>query len=272
MQLSSLLLVSLTVLIFACAKSETKTISRKKQRISPDQISLVLANQSITCSDPDFCPEGIARMFAINFEDINNSSTCSAFLVASDLVMTNSHCVYSKKMSLERICSGLYFVFPYNGFSYTAQCSKIIWRNHKQIGRPYYRTGDNDFALIKLDQNIPLGPLKLLNDVPKLGTKVFPLVVDQLGGLKARITKLECRIEKIIPKYGLLQLANCPVISGNSGSPVVDENFRVLGIIFASSDNKIRMPTDEINLRVKSKTKGYAFSIEHVQKTIGHFL
>ena len=272
MQIRFFILFSLTVMLAACGKPHSEFVSIKKERITPDQMALVAAGQSITCSDQEFCPEAIARMFAINFDDVNKSSTCSAFLVAPDVVMTNSHCVYGLKMSLAKICSGLYFSFPINGFPLTAKCSEIIWRDARQHGRPNYKKGDNDFALIRLDRNIPVKPLKFNNVETKAGLKVFPVVVDQQGSFNARVTKLDCSVEKINPRYGVIQLGNCPVISGNSGAPVLDENQNVVAVIFASSNNAVRKPQDEIPLRIKSTSKGFAYSIVHIQKMIGHLL
>ena len=265
-------MITLLVLAAACGKPESQYISRKQVQMTQEQMSLIIAGQTMTCSDPDYCPEAVARMFAINFEDVNNSSTCSAFLVAPDLVMTNSHCVFGLKMSLEKICSGIYFSFQMQGFNYSAQCSKIIWRDSRQVGRHYYRNGDNDFALIRLDHNVPLNPLKLVSTSPRLQQRLFPVVVDQLGGYNARITKLDCLLERIIPKYGIIQLANCPVISGNSGSPVLDENKNVVALIFASSDNKARLPSDDLSVRIKSQSKGFALSSDYILKRIGHLL
>ncbi len=272
MQFQTLLLISLAVLMTACGQPESKHISPKKIRISQEQMSLIIASQSITCSDDKFCPEGIARMFAINFEDANNSTTCAAFLVAPDVVMTNSHCIYNPKTSLEKICSGLYFVFPGHGYSYSARCSEIMWRDPLKNGGHYYTDGDKDFALIRLDSTVPLTPLKLLSGGLKPGAKVYPLVVDQMGGYNARITKLACQVDRVTTKYGVAKLSDCPVISGNSGSPVLDENQNVVGLIFASSNNKIRSPNDEIDVRIKAKSKGFAFSMDFVQKGVGHLL
>lgn len=272
MQFKTLILISLTVFLVACGKPESKKPSRQKVTITPEQMSLILANQDISCGDKNFCPEGIARMFAINFEDAHNSSTCSAFLIAPDMVMTNSHCVYAKSMNLEKICSGLYFAFPTAGFPHIAQCSKIIWHNSQLSTRRYSRSAENDFALIQLDQNIPLTPLKLRTTAIPRGTKVYPLVVDQQGGFKARITKLECLVEKVIPRNGILQLAECPIISGNSGSPVLDEDHNVVGVVFASSNNTIKKPTDELDVRTKSTSKGFAFSLNYIDSMIGHLL
>jgi hypothetical protein len=81
------------------------------------------------------------------------------------------------------------------GFTYSAQCTNILWSNRHQTNNPNYRSGDNDFALIRLDRNIPLTPLKIARGGLQQGTKVYPVVVDQMGGFNARITKLECQIE-----------------------------------------------------------------------------
>lgn len=228
----------------------------------------LIANQNIYCSDEAFCPEGVARMFSINFDDNARSSMCSAFLIADDVLMTNSHCIWAGTISLEKTCQGLYFAFPAPlGQSQTALCSKILWRDHHTNGRSRYHRGDNDFALIKLDRKIAVTPLNLQNKI-SVGQKVFPLVTDHLNGFTARVTKLECEVESI-DKMGVALLKNCPVISGNSGSAVVNEELDVVGIIFASTDNKIRKATDELELRIVSNTKGLAFTMEHIQTTLG---
>jgi V8-like Glu-specific endopeptidase len=272
MKTSIVALITLLVLACACGKPKSEFQSRKQIKMTQEEMSLILSGQSLTCSDQDFCPEAVARMFAINFEDVNNSSTCSAFLVAPDLVMTNSHCVFGLKMSLEKVCSGIYFSFQRNGFSYSAQRSKILWRDSRQVGRHYYRNGDNDFALIRLDHNVPINPLKLVSISLKLEQRLYPVVVDQLGGYNDRITKLDCLVERMIPQYGVVQLADCPVISGNSGSPVFDENRNVVALIFAASDNKARLPSDELSVRMKSHSKGFALTTDYILKRIGHLL
>lgn len=272
MKLRTLLLLSLAVVISACGRPEGKRISPQKIHISPEQMALIIANQIITCSDPSFCPEGIARMFKINFDDADKSMTCSAFLVEPDLVMTNTHCIHGAQKNLEKICSGIYFVFPGQGLNYTAQCSNIIWSNRRQTNSHYYHNGDNDFALIRLDRNIPLTPFKIRVGGINRGSKVYPVVVDQMGGFNARITKLDCQVEKLNEKFGVADLSNCPVISGNSGSPVLDENQDVVGIVFASSNNTIRNPNDPLEVRIKANSTGLAFSMEYVLSKMGHLL
>ena len=272
MKTSILALITLLVLICACGKPQSEFQSRKQIKMTQEEMSLILSGQSLSCSDEDFCPEAVARMFAINFEDVHNSSTCSAFLVAPDLVMTNSHCVFGLKMSPEKICSGIYFSFQIQGFNHSAHCSEIIWRDSRQVGRHYYRNGDKDFALIRLDHNIPITPLKLVSNLPLIEEKLFPIVVDQINGYRARMTKLDCLVEKMVPEYGVIQLSDCPIISGNSGSPVLDENRNVVALIFGSSENNVRLVSDELSIRKKSRSKGFALSSAYILSQIGHLL
>lgn len=229
-------------------------------------ISAMVQGQNIYCSDQEYCPEGLARMFTINFNDAKNSSMCGAFLIAPDLVMTNSHCLWAGKISLEKTCQGLYFSFPtLLGPTENARCQKILWRAPGTHGQKTFTPGYNDFALVKLDRKMTVSPLKLQEDISK-GDVVYPLVTDHLNGFEARITKLECGVKKI-DKYGVAELSKCPVIFGNSGSAVVNKSNKVVGIIFSSTNNKVRRPTDELNVRVSGNNSAFAFTV-HQMKSI----
>lgn len=264
---STALILFLLTMISACGKPATSS-TRKERTLNPGMMESLIANQTIYCSDSEFCPEGVARMFAINFDDNKRSSMCSAFLIAEDLVMTNSHCVWAGDISLKQTCEGLYFAFPTpHGQTQTALCSKIMWRDPRQNGRDTYRKGDNDFALIRLNQKVSVKPLKLSSTL-SVGQKVFPLVTDHIDGFMAQMTKLECEVESI-DRLGVTILKDCPVISGNSGSAVLDENKNVVAVIFASTDPHIRKPTDQLVIRTKSSTRGLAFTISHIKRILG---
>lgn len=215
----------------ACGAENKSTSARKKVTLTPEIMDAVLARQNLTCPEGD-CPEAIGRFFAINYDDAEESSMCTGFLVAPDMVMTNSHCVYAGEISQERTCEGLYFSFlSGHGITEQARCSEIVWRDPKQRGNGYFRKGEQDFALVKLDQRLSIMPLELDRAGLRNQTKVFPVVVDHIDLINARIVKLNCHAYGL-GSEGYARMGNCPAISGNSGSPVLDVASRVVGILF----------------------------------------
>lgn len=229
-----------------------------------------MANLSFGCPD-EGCPEGVGRLFAINFQNSNASHVCSAFLVSPNLVMTNSHCIYFDQVSDSKVCSGVHIAFPNKwGYYYTSECRKIIWKDSQLNGSPYYQEGDKDFALIELKDEIPLPTLKMNPIQFEHQDKAFPLVVDHLSRHHARIFKLNCVVNSVNTKTGLIELGGCPVISGNSGAAVVNENGEASGVLFASTDADIRLP-GKLEKR-KYPTRGFAYSMNFVMEVLETYL
>lgn len=263
------LLLTLLLFLVSCGNPQRGKIAAEEKIFSPQQMEVQITNQSISCSDKEFCPEGVARMFSINFQKNSKSSWCTAFLIAPDVVMTNSHCVPPMKGGLKETCRGLYFAFPTpSGNSHTAQCEEILWRDKRIKDENSYQFGFNDFALIRLNQNIPLTPLKFKTGPLTNGTSVYPVVVDHIDAYVAKVTKLECSVKKV-NRMGVAQLKDCPIIGGNSGAPIMDEEQNVVGIIFASSNPDIRKATDGLDLRKKATSTGLAFTADQIIKTLG---
>lgn len=262
----------LMFLISACGKPVSKSLPKKTEPLKAPDMQMVMIHQTIQCLYGE-CPQGIGRVFSINKMDHSKSSTCTAFLIRPDIVMTNSHCIYSGPISEQETCENLYFAFPTEwGYTNSASCKEILWRDPEQRGRSHYRNGENDFALIKLNNEMPGTALTLSKRGLRQGDMVYPVVGDFLNVHDTRLLELSCLVEKYGANSGVGQLYHCPIISGNSGSPVLDENQKVVGIIFASSDAKVRRPEDDIDTRIRARSKGYAFSMDYILSILGHLI
>jgi hypothetical protein len=267
-----LYLLLLLALMAACGKPSEGTPSLKTEPLKAPDMLQVMVHQNIRCVVGD-CPTGIGRIFAINQTDHNKSAMCTAFLIRPDVVMTNSHCIWAGKLNDEETCQQLYLAFPTEwGYSETTRCKEILWRDTTQGGRRHYRRGENDFALIRITSRMPGFELELSPRGMRTGEMVYPVVADFLNVHEAKILHFPCLVEKHSEKTGVAQLYHCPIISGNSGSPVLDRKNRVAGIIFASSDANVRKPEDEFDTRIRATSKGYAFSMDYVLSLIGAFI
>lgn len=266
------LIMLLTLLCFGCGKQESSSRPvQLMEKISEDEVRLVMNNQSIHCAQ-DKCPEAVGRIFTFNTSGSGRSSMCAVFLVRPDLAVTNTHCIYLPQRETREICDSLHLAFKMSntGRILTTTCSQILWKDNSQRGRARHRKGEEDYTFIRLKDALPLKPLKTAS-ITGPG-KVYPLVMDQINAYEARMVKLECRVERATGKGGILKMHDCPIISGNSGSPVLNEAGEVLGIVFSTSNDAIRSPTDDLSTRRFSTTSGFAFSMDHIMKRLGQFL
>jgi hypothetical protein len=193
-------------------------------------------NSNITCENDD-CPEGIAQITS-STELGDSYSVCTGFLIAKDVLMTNSHCVPEYLSDAGVDCStrlSVYFPASQTKANFErVYCKEIIYNDDYDDGL--------DYAFIKLSK--------------KLDRKVFPVV--RSGAFK-EASKIQTwnmspnqdrSHEGIIKKqicdvvhssfikpnfnhanYPYITLGDCTVIGGNSGSPLLDMAGNAIGIV-----------------------------------------
>lgn len=261
------MLLMLCVSVVACSKGSSSS-ARKKVTLTPEMMDSLMAQQSLTCTSGD-CPEAIARLFIINFDDAENSSLCSGSLVGDRKLLTNSHCL--EHSSLEQACEGFYAVFKtrFGGYE-VARCSQILFRNN-HVGSSRTDLADNDYALIELDRTVTARPLKINRNGFMPGDQVFPYVIDHISGPEARIVKLDCTVSSETSNNRDNVLEHCPGIPGNSGSGIINTSGEIAGVLYAAEDPGMTEETD-ISLRTESAAISLGFPMRSVLEDLDTWL
>lgn len=253
--LNPLLLFLLLTLLASCGDAGIN--GRKRILLTNEGISSLMAYQNFECAplNGGSCPSGMARLFIHNPSDEDNSATCTGFLNGPDRLVTNNHCV-----STIQECSNTY-ISVYNGSQYqAARCKRII---KTQVDPGALSAKGIDYTVMELDRTIEIQDLSLATSTPQLGEMLTAWVIDHKSINEARITELNCLYHK---QGNSMQLSDCPVIQGNSGSPLLNVYGEVVGTIWGSTTS------DEVNadmpLHERRSLNEYAFAtqLNHFQR------
>jgi hypothetical protein len=219
------LLLNLLLFFLGCGKPVGE--GGKKVTISPDQIDYLLRNQHFECASVDGgrCPSGLARIYILNREKPSETELCSGFLVTSNRMVTNHHCVSTKIQ-----CEGTYVSVYIDGHYETARCVRLI--QARDDGKPLNQK-EIDYSVFELDRHIRNSEVfPIARRDSQAGDMLSAWVVDHLDMYKGRITELQCLIRR---RASSIELKGCPAISGNSGSPVTNLSGEVVGVLWGST-------------------------------------
>lgn len=262
-------LVLLNVVFAVSCGNKSGSDGKKEVWIEQSQIDKAMASQKFDCStlSTSSCPDGVARLMMLNPRNAKKSGVCSGFMVSEDTMITNNHCIPDPET-----CKNTYIAI-YNGGSYEqARCSKFI-KTFKD-----YKTGDPrktlDTTIVKIDKKWAGKVFKLSEERAREGDQVSAWVVDHIGVDRSenpnlydsRITEFNCTVASVNNKESMI-LSHCPMVPGNSGSPVVNDRGEIVGIIWGTTAHGIDSTYDLPSRRYRSDY-GLATEVHHFRSYI----
>jgi hypothetical protein len=85
---------------------------------------------------------------------------------------------------------------------------------------------------MEIDKKVTAKTFPLSPSSPYVGDLLTAWVIDHKTLNDSRITELECQYKTLSKS---MQLTNCPVIQGNSGSPLVNSYGEIVGLVWGST-------------------------------------
>ena len=230
----------------SCAK-ENSTSSHFQSKEQPAEIGSMTSEEAIRmaknakphCGDFGGCSESIGLVSVAN---ATSAFVCTGFLIADDIVATNSHCIPPDLKAGNSCRNRIWMSFAPSEhtekYENQAECANIIYSSALS-----QEIGAKDFAFFKLATHTGRPKLTISRRGFEDGqfvrvTKIDPDLTRER--FRGNIYTTKCKtifgstFTNTADRYSsTMTFADCPIIPGNSGSPILDENGAVLGIVQA---------------------------------------
>ncbi len=175
---------------------------------------------------------------------MHSQGVCSGSLIGTDIVATNLHCLPEDLAHVGADCQNrIQFIFsPQEGKEEERiECDRVVYLS-PPLGADVLKP---DYAFIKLKTSPRRKHLEISQQGFPDKSKVTIYKMDPDNeGLRGVIRKIECQAiqNSIINPYftsdtaPLVLLTNCPIVKGNSGSPLILSDGNAHGIVSATVD------------------------------------
>ena len=203
--------------------------------------------------DPVYCAPGVdcqSKYVGVSLSKAGSGGYCSGVLIAKDLVLTNRHCAEVMVSAANQSFGGGMVQVVVPGKDKTETYGPMnIGANFVMISPTdvVMPLGSPDWAILKVYDGTPI-KLPVGMSLPKInregiiaGQKYFVYSKSPYADAedKNEIEKRECKAIYgtafgpwfNTPKSAMIELSDCPIGPGNSGSPIYNEAGELVGLI-----------------------------------------
>ncbi len=223
------------------SESELINLSRSilaqvpKWRVSSENDKFIVVKTKNLEEGLNFCSDE-------KFSKLPMVSSCSAFLISEDLMLTAGHC-FKDKFD----CQKSFWVSDYDDDSGFASSDHEVVFSKTQVFscQQLITWSDNnklDFALVRLDKKINDRPFFKLRKVGVIKNDSTLAVIGHPLGLPKIVADNAQIRENELPNFFK---TNADTYSGNSGSPVIDTQTLLVEGILVRGDEDFKMDLDE---------------------------
>ena len=253
------------LLLVSCGEAR-RSSGKKKATLTQDQIQEIMDHQILTCAGIGGhpCPAGVSRLLTLDQLSADDSYVCSGFMVGPNTLVTNHHCI----STIEQ-CRNTYIAI-YDGSSYLqTRCKSIIesQEDYADENDPHRKI---DFVVIETVDSYFGTTFELSPSQAQVGDTITAWVVDHIGldrplaseqnPYEARITEFSCKVMNQTDSDSLV-LETCPIIYGNSGSPILNSLGQVVGVIWGATEAGVNSNMD---LALRRSLSGLGIATETI--------
>ncbi len=233
-------------LLPACGVIGEPSVSKLARPVKRDPVPAPDGAQNLTafeaaqkgalqCPFPEECEPSVALISVVTKEGVDR---CSGVLISGDRVLTNEHCLRDALGSC-RNSVFIHFAETVGAPAQHARCEEI-----EKKSTPVPGGMGMDYAVIRLDQPLPeRKPAPLSKTLPanREALRILRVQMDGGGGSKYGGSQeaLRCDVaegpytypELDSNEFELMSLGDCAIQAGNSGSPVLNQDGELVGLV-----------------------------------------